>query len=52
MFMLDTNILIFSIRHPDSACAKRLAEHVGRDVGISVVTYAEDRKSTHLNSSH
>ena len=41
MFMLDTNILIFSIRHPDSACAKRLADHVGRDVCISVVTYAE-----------
>ena len=41
MFMLDTNILIFSIRHPDSSCAKRLAEHVGRDVCISVVTYAE-----------
>ena len=41
MFMLDTNILIFSIRHPDSACAKRLAGHVGRDVCISVVTYAE-----------
>ena len=41
MFMLDTNILIFSIRHPDSACAKRLADHVGHDVCISVVTYAE-----------
>ena len=41
MFMLDTNILIFTIRHPDSACAKRLADHVGRDVCISVVTYAE-----------
>ena len=41
MFMLDTNILIFSIRHPDSVCAKRLADHVGRDVCISVVTYAE-----------
>ena len=41
MFMLDTNILIFSIRHPNSACAKRLADHVGVDVCISVVTYAE-----------
>ena len=41
MFVLDTSILIFSIRHPDSACAKQLAAHVGRDVCISVVTYAE-----------
>ena len=41
MYMLDTNILIFSIRHPDSACARRLASHIGQDVCISVVTYAE-----------
>ena len=41
MYMLDTNIIIFCIRHPDSACAQTLAEHVGKDVCISVVTYAE-----------
>ena len=41
MYMLDTNILIFCIRHADSACAHTLAEHIGRDVCISVVTYAE-----------
>lgn len=41
MYMLDTNILIFCIRHPDSQCARTLAEHVGKDVCISVVTYAE-----------
>ena len=41
MFMLDTSILIFSFHNPDSACAKRLANHVGRDVCISVVTNAE-----------
>ena len=41
MYMLDTNIIIYSIRHPDSECAKRLSKHVGRDVCISVVTYAE-----------
>ena len=41
MFMLDTNIIIFCIRHPDSDCAKTLASHIGRDVCISVVTYAE-----------
>lgn len=41
MFMLDTNILIFSIRHPGSSCAKRVSEHVGQDICISVITYAE-----------
>ncbi|MCR5823544.1 MAG: type II toxin-antitoxin system VapC family toxin [Lachnospiraceae bacterium] len=39
--MLDTNILIFCMRHPDSMCASVLAEHIGKDVCISVVTYAE-----------
>ncbi len=41
MYMLDTNIIIFTIRHPRSACAQKLAQHIGRDVCISVVTYAE-----------
>ena len=41
MYMLDTNILIFSMRHPESACTATLASHVGKDVCISVVTYAE-----------
>ena len=39
--MLDTNIIIFCIRHPDSSCAAKLASHLGHDVCISVVTYAE-----------
>ena len=41
MYMLDTNILIFCMRHPDSICASKVASHLGRDVCISVVTYAE-----------
>lgn len=41
MYMLDTNIIIFSLRHPDSDCARTLADHVGDDVCISTVTYAE-----------
>ena len=41
MYMLDTNILIFCMRHPDSVCAARVADHLGEDVCISVVTYAE-----------
>ena len=41
MYMLDTNIIIFCIRHPDSACAHKVADHLGKDICISVVTYAE-----------
>ncbi len=41
MYMLDTNILIFCMRHPGSVCAARVASHLGTDVCISVVTYAE-----------
>ena len=41
MYMLDTNILIFCLRHPTSKCAETLASHIGCDVCISVVTYAE-----------
>ena len=41
MYMLDTNIIIFSMRHPDSACAAELTGHLGKDVCISAVTYAE-----------
>lgn len=41
MYMLDTNILIFCMRHPNSACTAKLVSHLGQDVCISVVTYAE-----------
>ena len=41
MYLLDTNIIIFCMRHPDSVCADRVASHLGEDVCISVVTYAE-----------
>lgn len=41
MYMLDTNILIAAMRHPLSVCAKSVLEHLGNDVCISVVTYAE-----------
>jgi len=41
MYMLDTNIIIFSIRHPDSECAQKVSEHVGIDLCISVITLAE-----------
>ncbi len=41
MYMLDTNILIFAIRHPDTPCAYTVASHTGIDICISVITYAE-----------
>ena len=41
MYMLDTNILIFCMRHPNTACAARVASHLGKDICISAVTYAE-----------
>ena len=41
MYMLDTNIIIFCIRHPYSECAQKLVEHLGKDVCISVITYSE-----------
>ena len=41
MYMLDTNIIIFCIRHPDTACARKVASHLGKDLCISVVTYGE-----------
>lgn len=41
MYMLDTNIIIFCIRHLHSECAEKLAEHIGTDVCISVITYAD-----------
>ena len=39
--MLDTNIIIFTLRHPASSCAARVASHLGKDICISALTYAE-----------
>ena len=41
MYMLDTNILIFAMRHPDTPCAYMVATHAGNDICISVITYSE-----------
>ena len=41
MYMLDTNIIIFCIRHPNTVCARKVASHLGKDLCISVVTYGE-----------
>ena len=41
MYMLDTNILIRAIRHPEDPVSSRIAEHIGGQICISAVTYAE-----------
>lgn len=41
MYMLDTNILVFAIRHPGDAINDVLAEHVANDLCISSITYGE-----------
>lgn len=41
MYMLDTNILIFAMRHPDTPCGHMVAALAGNDICISVITYAE-----------
>ena len=41
MFMLDTNILVYAIRHPDSEIKQRFREYMGGELCISSVTYME-----------
>ena len=41
MVMLDTNILVYAIRHPGDAINDVLAEHVTKDICISSITYGE-----------
>ena len=41
MVMLDTNILVYAIRHPADAINDMLAKHVANDICISSITYGE-----------
>ena len=41
MFMLDTNILVYAIRHPGDAVNDVIALHVANDICISSITYGE-----------
>ena len=41
MVMLDTNILIRAIRHPDDPVCQRICQLIGGGLCISSVTYAE-----------
>ena len=35
MYMLDTNILIYAMRHPHDALVDKLIDHAGNDICIS-----------------
>lgn len=42
MYMLDTNTIIYAMRHPGTNCYNKVREHIGReDLCISVIVYAE-----------
>lgn len=41
MYMLDTNIVIYAIRHPESPLNDKIQMHLGGDLCISVITYGE-----------
>lgn len=41
MYMLDTNILVYAIRHPGDAVNDVIAKHVANDICISFITYGE-----------
>lgn len=41
MYMLDTNILIYAMKHPRDQIMERLIAHTAVDLCISTVTYAE-----------
>ena len=41
MYMLDTNIIIYAVRHPDSGIRAVLRKHLGKDLCISAITFAE-----------
>lgn len=41
MYMLDTNILVYALRHPGDAIHLKLKRHIARDICISAITYGE-----------
>ena len=41
MYMLDTNILVYAMRHPQSDLCSRLVDHGTMDLCISSIVYAE-----------
>lgn len=41
MYMLDTNMVIMAMRHPDLPVHHRVVAHLRRDVCLSTVVYAE-----------
>lgn len=50
-YMFDTNAIIMAVRHPGWGVNDKISQHLGKDLCISAVTYAEleygIRKSLH-----
>ena len=41
MYMLDTNVIVMAIRHPEWPLSQRVSSHTGKDLSISSITYGE-----------
>ena len=41
MYMLDTNVIIMGVRHPDWPIYNRIKSHLGKDLCISSITLGE-----------
>lgn len=41
MYMLDTNIMVYAMRHPTHPLCDKLIDHAAADICISSITYAE-----------
>ena len=41
MYMLDTNVIVMAIRHPEWPICQRIRNHTGKDLLISSITYGE-----------
>ncbi|MBR2255761.1 MAG: type II toxin-antitoxin system VapC family toxin [Blautia sp.] len=50
MYMLDTNAVIMTVRHPEWPIYHKVREHLGKDLCISAVTYGELEYGIHKSS--
>ena len=41
MYMLDTNVIIMVVRHPEWKISEIVKDHLGKDLCISSITYGE-----------
>ena len=50
MFMLDTNVIIYCLRHPEDPINRIVEKHLGDDICISVITLAELEYGVHKST--